>query len=119
MAFNKASFYPSFGLNRLRLQLGGGWAGLIEQISKLPVSDTRVMAFSLTVRRIRRTQPTNHNTCRDSLCTLCAAEIVAQFTGGEGALLKLYEDNLRQIETSMLSMHARSVPMPVSLAAIA
>lgn len=106
MGLNALSLYPSFGIRRLRSQREGRWAELVDQISHLPPSDPRVMAFSLTVRRLRRDLGITH-TCNDPLCAVCAADILARYRGGEKELINLYNRNLKEMHHAIRAMRIR------------
>lgn len=112
MALLCESLYPAFGVNKLRSQRGQNWADLVDTLSRLPKTDSRVMAFTLTIRRLRRTQDLSHSMCRDPFCAICAAGILAEFKGEEWELLQLYYRHLDEIESTLKTMRVRQrVPL--------
>jgi hypothetical protein len=98
MALNYMSLFPGFGVNELRDRRGRRWAELVDTLSELPSTDPRVMAFSLTLRRLSRHLGPGHHLCDDPLCAVCASRIVANYEGEESDLLAMYQGNLRAIE---------------------
>jgi hypothetical protein len=90
--------FPAFGIDRLRRQHGQRWSELVDTLCDLPLSDTRVMAFTSLMRRLRRSHSPEHSLCDDPLCALCASQIVANYDAGEDELLNLYHENLHAIE---------------------
>lgn len=109
----RSLFYPAFGLSRLRGQHGHRWADLVDWISQLPESDPQVMAFTLTMRRLRRSLRLDHAICRDPFCAICSAAVVAGFDGGEDALLALYQRNLDEIARTLAARRVRTVAVLV------
>jgi hypothetical protein len=83
MALNYMSLFPGFGVNELRNRRGRRWAELVDTLSELPGTDSRVMAFSLTMRRLSRHLGPGHH------------------------LLAMYQDNLRAIERCLKTRSIR------------
>ena len=107
MALFDYSYYPAFGVARLRKQKGRRWAELVDTLRTLPQTDSRVMAFTLTIRRLRRSQDLSQNLCRDPFCAICASHVVDKFKGSEQELVKLYYTNLNEIEVTLRNMPMR------------
>jgi hypothetical protein len=106
MALYTHSFFSFFGLQRLREQRGARWNDLVDRLNHLSVADPQVMAFSLTVRRLRRTLHIEH-ACTDGLCARCAADVIAHYPGSEQDLLDLYHHNLHDMRLTLASMPQR------------
>jgi len=103
-----AAIYPSYGFDQLRTKVGQRWADLIENISRLPVTDPRAMALNLTLRRIHRTGThKDGGICHDPLCAACAAEIASGYRGSEQDLIELYYRNYEEIKTTLKLMSNR------------
>jgi hypothetical protein len=97
--------YSATGFDHLRNQIGVQWADLVEHITRLPVSDPHVMAFSLTLRRIqRRLQLQVSAATHDPLCRVCANEITSAFDGSEQELIDLYYRHLAEISATLKTM---------------
>ncbi len=116
MAFNTGALYPLFGIDVLRSQRGSRWTALVDRLGALPGTDERVMAFTLTIRRLRRQGILTQDLCSDPFCALCAARVVEQYAGSEDDLLALYEANLKEIKFVKRHMRVRQ-PVPVSAVA--
>jgi hypothetical protein len=102
------AIYPSYGFDQLRSKVGQRWADLIENISRLPVTDPHAMALNLTLRRIHRTA--NHKNgavCHDPLCAACAADITSGYRGSEQDLIELYYRSYEEIKTTLKLMSTR------------
>jgi hypothetical protein len=97
--------YSATGFEHLRNQIGLQWADLVDQITRLPVSDPHVMAFSLTVRRIQRSlKHQNSPSSHDPLCKVCAHEVASAFQGSEQELIELYYRHLAEIRSTLKTM---------------
>ncbi len=105
MALN--TIYPGFGVYKLREQRGIQWRNLVDGLRYLPLSDTRVMAFSYTMRRLRSYLNLEHSSCHKPLCAVCSADVLAQFEGSEDDLMLLYEEALRDIQTRIRTRATR------------
>lgn len=109
MITNRRLFFPLFKLSKLRKQKGRAWQKLVDRVNALPVNNPEVIAFRLTVDRIRRAQGHDVRTCRDSFCAGCISQIVAGFEGDERDLLALYHRNLAEVNFTLRSMRKRAV----------
>jgi hypothetical protein len=108
------ALYPTFAVHTLQKKHGHRWAELVDSVSKLPVSDPRVMAFSYTMRRLNRNLGFERSECHDPLCAVCATEIVKHFRGSEDDLVDMYYQNLHAIKTCIKTRTVRErVPVPV------
>jgi hypothetical protein len=97
--------YSATGFDHLRNQIGLQWADLVEHVTRLPVSDPHVMAFSLTLRRIQRSfHHQRSNSSQDPLCKVCANEVASAFQGSEQELIDLYYHHLAEIRTTLKTM---------------
>jgi hypothetical protein len=105
-----SAVYSTTGFDHLRNQIGLQWADLVEHITRLPVSDPHVMAFSLTLRRIQRSlQHQSITSSHNPQCKVCANEVVSAFQGSEQELIDLYYGHLAEIRATLKSMrHPRS-----------
>lgn len=99
------TLYPQFGVAKLREQHGQKWAEIVDHIHSLGVTDPQVMAFTLTVKRIRKQNKLSTAQCKDPLCAVCTAEVLEYFTGSEEDLVNLYLSNLREIQQTVKLMH--------------
>lgn len=112
------TLYPFFGVNHLATQHGRKWANLVAHIRTLDAADPHVMAFTLTVRRIRKAFQTS-NTCSDPLCAVCAAEVLQHYRGTEEELLRFYYHNLDEVKMTLKQMRRtriERIPAPVAVA---
>lgn len=109
----RKSFFPRFGLLTLRGQAGLEWRGLVDRVNTLPVDDPEVLAFRLTIDRVRRTQGGEPHHCRDPFCTACLAQVVAGFDGDERDLMALYQSNLAEVNFALRSMRKRALARQV------
>jgi len=119
MAFATMTYFPGFGLSRLRVQRGQRWAGIVDWVSKLPASDPQVMAMTLTIRRVRRATH-SESACRDPFCAVCASQILAQYHGSEQQLIDMYHANVAEMRACVGNMRMRErIPLmrPLSAAA--
>jgi hypothetical protein len=104
-ALNTSTALASSSLEHLRNQIGLRWADLVDNITRLPVSDPHVMAFSLTLRRIQRSVQSGPRTSlRDPQCKVCANEITSEFKGSEQELIELYYLHLAEISATIKTM---------------
>jgi hypothetical protein len=102
------AIYPSYGFDQLRTKVGQRWADLIENISRLPVTDPHAMALNLTLRRVHRAG--NHKdgaSCHDPLCAACGAEIASGYRGSEQDLIELYYRSYEEIKSTLKLMSSR------------
>ncbi len=95
------SLYPFYGVKQLATQHGRKWAELVNYIRTLDAADPHVMAFTLTVRRIRKANRLAASACTDPFCAVCAAEVLGHFQGTEEELLRLYYNNLGEIKMTL------------------
>jgi hypothetical protein len=118
MALNRRAFFPASSINLLRAQQGRRWAKLVDHVQTLPVSDPEVIAFSLTLRRLRRRSQLSDKVCRETWCVHCASEILAHYRGSEQELLQMYQQNLAEVKQRMASMRThRHLRISVALRA--
>jgi hypothetical protein len=103
--------YSPMGLQRLRAQHGRRWVELVEWVSALPISDPHMMAFTRTVRQIRKLLNMDSDTTIDPFCQHCASHVIAQYHGSEEELLRLYHRNLNEITETLHTMRRRSVEL--------
>lgn len=118
MALISSTLYPLFGLYNLRSQRGDRWAQLVDHVSTLASSDPQVIALSLTTRRLRRGASSEHGTCHDPFCAVCAAQVVANFDGTEQELIEFYHRNLDEVRARLTTMRVREL-VPVQASAVA
>jgi hypothetical protein len=104
MALSQPAFFPASSINLLRAQQGRRWAKLVDRVQSLPVSDPEVIAFSLTLRRLRRSNQLSDKVCKDTWCVHCASEILAHYQGSEVDLLQMYQQNLAEVKLRTASM---------------
>ncbi len=114
MALND-SLYPLFGVARLRAQHGQRWAELVDYVSRLEAVDPHVMAFTLTVRRVRRGAGILAAACSDPFCAMCAADVLEMFRGSEEDLLRLYYRHLDEVRLGVGSLRQRRVAEPAPM----
>ena len=101
-------FFPLAGLFKLRRETDNRWAELVEYIDTLPITDPQVIAFRLTLDRLRRGQGKTRTTCRDRFCTVCTEELVADFKGTTDDLISMYYHNLDEVTFELKAMRARA-----------
>jgi hypothetical protein len=104
------SLYPHFGIAKLREQHGQQWAEIVDHIRTLSVTDPYVMAFTLTVKRIRKQNKLATSQCKDPLCAVCIAEVLEYFSGSEEELVTFYFNNLHEIQQTVKLMHRQAKP---------
>ena len=92
------TFFPAFGVGELSRRRGRRWAELVMLIHSLPLSDKRVMAFTLTMRQLHKLLNPGQSLCDEPLCTLCTSQIMAEFNGSDEELLAIFNENLQKIE---------------------
>lgn len=107
MALYSNTYYPEYGAVSLRKQRGHLWQELVDWLRALPSTDPQVVAFTLTMRRLRRRLSLSSALLRDPFSTLDAMRILDQYHGTEEELMQLYYDNLRQVLTAMNTMRSR------------
>jgi hypothetical protein len=109
--------YYQTGRGQTQAQRTSRWTELLEMIRALPVSDPHMMAFTRTVRQVRRLLNLDSQSAFDPLCQNCTSHIIGQYVGSEEDLLNLYHHNLTEINETMLNMRRRSIEQPrVSIA---
>jgi len=114
------TFYPSFGVARLHSQQGQRWAELIEGLRDREPTDPHIMAFSLTMRRLRKRYNLAAEVCEDPFCAVCAAHVVEHFTGTEDELIGFYRKNLDEIRFALKHLHdTRIERVPLVAVAVA
>jgi hypothetical protein len=104
VTLNRRAFFPASSINLLRAQQGRRWAKLVDHVQSLPVADPEVIAFSLTLRRLRRSNQLGDKVCRETWCVHCASEILAHYQGSEQDLLQMYQQNLAEVKRRTASM---------------
>lgn len=102
-------FAPLFGLRRLRGRYGYRWSELVDHVNDLPQTAPQVMAFRLTVDRIRRDLGFSLPTCSNRYCSTCISEVVEQYQGSEDDLLSFYYANLDEIKGTLADMRRKSI----------
>lgn len=109
------SLYPHFGVARLREQHGYRWGDIVDEIHALHVTDPRVMAFTMTIKKIRKQHDLAASLCHEPFCAVCTAEILEHFGGSEEDLIHAYFGNLFEIQQTLKMMHMhrmeRTYPM--------
>ncbi len=108
MASRAQTLYPDFAVTRLGRQLGNRWAELVEQVSHLPYADPHAMAYSLTMRQLQRLRGAEPREHHNPFCAACAMRLVADFQGGEAALLDVYYENLAEIMRTSSAMQRQA-----------
>ena len=93
------TLYPRYGLKSVQEQQGSEWYRLVDRLGDLPMGDTQVMAFAFVMRRLRSFLGMEIGSCRDTLCSMCAEEVLEQFPGTEAELMSLYDQALEDIES--------------------
>lgn len=106
------TMYPYFGVAHLREQRGRSWAQIVDHVSRLGPADPHVMAFTLTLRRIRKQQGLSASLCKDPLCAVCAADLLAQYKGTEEDLIRFYFRNFDEIQQTVKHMRATAIARP-------
>jgi hypothetical protein len=98
MVCKREALYPSFGIGKLRNSRGPRFRELVDRVASCSAFDPVTMAFSLMIRRLRRLIPESAPHCHDPSCALCAAMIVAQYSGDDDSLLETYHQAYSEIE---------------------
>jgi hypothetical protein len=107
---NKNLFAPLFSFLRLREQRGRRWAELVDHLNTLPRTAPEVIAFRLTVDRLRRAQGGKRHRCQAFVCASCASDILEYYEGTEEELLDFYYFNLSQVLDELQRMPRRRQP---------
>ena len=98
MVCSSQALYPAIGVQALRTQRGQRWAELIGWVAELPATAPEAMAFTLTIRRLRRYLfPTEDGQLHNLRCAHCVNRLVRAFEGTEKDLLTVYYENLQEI----------------------
>jgi hypothetical protein len=118
MITNRKLFFPLFGMLKLRKQRGSEWRRLVDRVNALPVDAPEVIAFRLTIDRVRRAQGEDLRACHDPFCANCVSQVVAGFEGDEKDLLALYHRNLAEVNFTIRTMRRRAVKHEVRPAAL-
>jgi hypothetical protein len=100
------SLYPYFGVTSLRDQRGHKWAEIVDYVREQNAADPHVMAFTLTLRRIRKEHKLSVSLCRDPFCAVCAADILKHFPGSEEELIRFYFKNLHEMQQTLTVLRA-------------
>jgi hypothetical protein len=103
------TLYPAFAARQIKEQGGPRWADIVARVGRVPVSDRRSMAFTLTLRRLHR-QGRINLAARRTFCAVCVAEALAGFDGGEAELVTTYHACLDEITETCRAMQARRLP---------
>lgn len=101
-------FFPFFGLLKTRRQQGERWAELVDSLDSMSHTDAPVIAFRLTLDRIRRAANRERSSCRDQFCATCVSEIVELYHGTEDQLIAFYHENLAEVEATLRQMKMRT-----------
>jgi hypothetical protein len=75
------------------------------------------MAFTMTVRRLRRAHALPASMCHDPFCAVCAAEVLDHFSGTEDELIRFYRQNLDEIRLTVKQMRVRRIERPAAVPA--
>jgi hypothetical protein len=110
------SLYPHYGVAKLREQHGCRWGDIIDEVHALHVTDPRVMAFTLTIKKIRKQHQLSASLCKDPFCAVCTAEILEHFGGSEEDLINFYFANLREIQQTLKLMYNHRVERVTQMA---
>ncbi|NDJ54100.1 MAG: hypothetical protein GYB68_13600 [Chloroflexi bacterium] len=99
-------FNPSFQVAQSlsNHSISPSWVDLVEHLRERSASDPQMMAFTLTMRRLRRDLELDRRLVHDPFCQHCAAEIVSHYPGSEQDLINLYFRNLNEIERGLRNM---------------
>jgi hypothetical protein len=92
------SLYPYFGVTSLRDQHGYKWAEIVDYVRGQNAADPHVMAFTLTLRRIRKQHNLSTSLCKDPFCAVCASDVLKHYPGSEEELIHLYFKNLHEMQ---------------------
>lgn len=104
----KHLFFPFLGFRRLKRQRGERWAALVEEVNALPLTDPRVIAFRLTIDRIRRALGQQQTSCGDRFCAMCISDILDDYDGTEDELLAYYQSCLDEVRFEIRALRARA-----------
>src|SRR5688572_15534674 len=102
------SLYPYFGVTTLRDQRGQRWAEIVDYVRGQNAADTHVMAFTLTLRRIRKQHGLSASLCKDPFCAVCASDVLKHYPGSEEELIRLYFKNLHEMQQTVKAMRANN-----------
>ena len=102
------SLYPYFGVTTLRDQHGHRWGEIVDYVRGQNAADPHVMAFTLTLRRIRKQHGLAESLCKDPFCAVCATDILKHFPGTEEELIRFYFKNLHEMQQTVKVMRANN-----------
>lgn len=100
------TLFPPAAVRRLAGQFGSRWAEIVEDVNRQPLTDPHTMAFTLTMRRLRR----QHDDCpaeHEPLCAACACDLLAGCAITEQELVTLYQRSLADVRQAIRSMRAQ------------
>lgn len=107
MVLRRDSFFPSSSFLGLREQRGTRWAELLDRINHLPAQHPEVIAFQLTIDRLRREQPCSSPVCTEPFCARCVEAVIGSFDGDDDDFMGLYHRNLVEVKFTIRAMRAR------------
>lgn len=88
-------------VNPVGKQRGYRWEQIVERVSALPLNSAEVVAFRLTIDRLRRTLGTGRGHCSDVVCPHCISEVLDAYPGDEDELVTLYTRSLNEVEHAL------------------
>lgn len=90
--------FPPYAIPALRDLRGEEWRQLVERVAALPPTHPDSLAFSLMMIRLDGCLACETDSYRAMRgCTLCAAQTIRRFKGGDCELLQAYEDARRDV----------------------
>lgn len=96
--------FAGYGQTELAMLYGPQWRSLVENVTSLPVTDPRVMAFTLMCRRLVK-QDAAYRCCGQvHSCPICLSEILCAAHESEEDLLALYAESLDEIQCCLQTM---------------
>ncbi len=80
---------------------GYRWANIVERVSTLSLNSAEVVAFRLTIDRLRRDLGIGRGHCSDVVCPHCVSEVLDAYPGGEDELVTRYHRNLNEVQHAL------------------
>ena len=107
MALYSNSYYPQYGVDELRSRYGVRWADLVNLVNSLPKTDARVIAFTVTMRRLSKSLHLPERLMIDAFNAISINIVLRLFGRSEDDVLAMYRANLDEVIAASASMRRR------------
>ena len=91
--------FPPWAIPHLRDVRGPKWQALVDRVMRLKEDHPEALAFSLMMMKLdgcRTCETDSFKAMRG--CVACAQQTIRRFRGDDNALLKLYDEALREVK---------------------